>query len=109
EYPSARKNMKSEKPILTPMPFFFEPPHQKHNKQQSLITPHNNPQTLNFSRFVRPFLPQNLTLIKQITTNTSHILIHNLKTPPPKKIQIPLVYLPPITHHKPIHHFFLQS
>lgn len=101
--------MKNEKGILTAMPFFFKGRHQKDNKQESLLSGDKNPETVKLSGFVRPLLAENLSLIKEMTGNSSDIVIRKLKTGAGEKIEIAVVYVGGITDDKAIHDFLLES
>ncbi|MCR3917929.1 MULTISPECIES: spore germination protein [Bacillus] len=91
------------------MPFFFKGRHQKDNKQESLMSGDKNPETVKLSGFVRPLLAENLSLIKEMTGNSSDIVIRKLKTGAGEKIEIAVVYVGGITDEKAIHDFLLES
>ncbi|MGG4349662.1 spore germination protein [Bacillus licheniformis] len=91
------------------MPFFFKGRHQKDNKQESLLSGDKNPETVKVSGFVRPLLAENLSLIKEMTGNSSDIVIRKLKTGAGEKIEIAVVYVGGITDEKAIHDFLLES
>ena len=57
----------------------FKGRHQKDNKQESLLSGDKNPETVKLSGFVRPLLAENLSLIKEMTGNSSDIVIRKLK------------------------------
>ncbi|WP_186440548.1 spore germination protein [Bacillus licheniformis] len=91
------------------MPFFFKGRHQKDNKQESLLSGDKNPETVKVSGFVRPLLAENLSMIKEMTGNSSDIVIRKLKTGAGEKIEIAVVYVGGITDEKAIHDFLLES
>ncbi|WP_198136100.1 spore germination protein [Bacillus licheniformis] len=91
------------------MPFFFKGRHQKDNKQESLLSGDKNPETVKLSGFVRPLLAENLSMIKEMTGNSSDIVIRKLKTGAGEKIEIAVVYVGGITDEKAIHDFLLES
>ncbi|MGG1359305.1 spore germination protein [Bacillus licheniformis] len=68
-----------------------------------------NPETVKLSGFVRPLLAENLSLIKEMTGNSSDIVIRKLKTGAGEKIEIAVVYVGGITDEKAIHDFLLES
>lgn len=67
------------------------------------------PETVKLSGFVRPLLAENLSLIKEMTGNSSDIVIRKLKTGAGEKIEIAVVYVGGITDDKAIHDFLLES